>query len=134
MNQMTRRGPTADDLDQYEEIAIATAQSDMESVIAQSGLQRTDIAEIMGRPKSFISKIMNGGHNLTIRTMARLFASCGFELRFGRTAVVQRWGHITLSVEPSNAVPAAPSGARVGATVGVSTQTPEEAPLAALAA
>ena len=91
---------TADELEQYEEIAIAMAQSEMECAIEKSGLQRSEVAETMGRPRSFISKIMNGGHNLTIRTMARLFAACGLELRFGRVAVgvANQWGDVTLSV------------------------------------
>jgi len=111
--------PSADDLDQYEEIAIAMAQSEMECVIAKSGLQRSEVAEIMGRPRSFISKIMNGGHNLTIRTMARLFSACGLELRFGRVpvGVAAQWGEVTLSVDnaATDATLAMPSEARAEA-------------------
>lgn len=131
MNQITKVRPTADDLDQYEEIAIAIAQSDMECVIAKSGLQRSDVAAIMGRPKSFVSKIMNGGHNLTVRTMARLFAACGQELRFGKIAVAQQWGVVTLTTEESQEIHAAQSEGPADAIGVACAGSSEEARLAA---
>lgn len=109
MNNVNTIRPTVDDLDQYEEIAIATAQSEMECMIAKSGMQRSEVAEIMGRPRSFISKIMNGGHNLTIRTMARLFAACGHELRFNRVSVVPHWQDVTVSEDAGEIIATPPS-------------------------
>lgn len=118
--------PSMDALDQYEEIALATAQADMETTIEKAGLQKSVVASIMGRPKSFISKIMGGGHNLTIRTMARLYAACGLELRFGKVAVVEHWVNVTVTAEPPPIASAVGGGAegRADATKKVACAEP----------
>jgi hypothetical protein len=127
----TKTHPAAGDLERYEELAIATAQLDMEVAIAKSGLQRSEIADVMGRPKSFISKIMGGGHNLTIRTMARLFAACGFELRFGKVSTVKHWSAVTLTAEEPQVATGASSEARADANNVACAGASEEMPCAA---
>jgi hypothetical protein len=79
------------DLDQMEEVALAMAQAEIENAVSCSGLKYSEVAERAERPRSFISKILRGNHNLTIRTMARMFAACGYELRFGREPVAAAW-------------------------------------------
>jgi hypothetical protein len=93
------------DLDQMEEIALAMAQAEIEDAVNCSGLKYSQVAEKAGRPRSFISKILRGNHNLTIRTMARNDAACGYELRFGRQPVLAAW----VSSGTSTSVPASAS-------------------------
>lgn len=97
------------DLDQMEEIALAMAQAEIEDAVSCSGLKYSQVAERADRPKSFISKILRGNHNLTIRTMARMFAACGYELRFGREpAAAVAW--VSPGATASNRLAASPVG------------------------
>jgi predicted transcriptional regulator len=79
------------DLESLEEMSLAMAQAEMQISMDESGLKRSQLAEKLGRPKSFISRILSGNHNLTIRTMARVFGACGFEIRFNRVPIEAVW-------------------------------------------
>lgn len=96
-------------LDIFEETALAVAQAEIQDAMDKSCLRRTDLAMRLGKPRSFISKILGGNHNLTIRTMARLFAACGFELRFSKVAAAVEWQptttHSVLATSPVGEVP-----------------------------
>ena len=76
------------DLDMVEESALATAQSIIQNAISKSGISHAEMARRMGRNRSFISRILSGSHNLTIKTMARSLAVCGFEVRLQPTTRV----------------------------------------------
>lgn len=65
-----------------EETALAMAQATIQGALNASRTSRADLAERMRRPRSFITKMLKGDHNLTIRTFARALAGCGYELRF----------------------------------------------------
>ena len=71
-------------LEHYEELALAMAQFEMENALNDSGLRRTDIAKRLGVTRPFIAKMLRGDYNLTVKSMARVMAACGYELRFGR--------------------------------------------------
>jgi transcriptional regulator with XRE-family HTH domain len=81
-----------------EESALATAQATIQNAIDQKKISRADLARAMGRPPSFISRMLSGSHNLTIRTMARALAACGFEAHFSYGPI--QWGW--LNEETSN--------------------------------
>jgi transcriptional regulator with XRE-family HTH domain len=72
------------DLERLEEMTIAMAQSEIQGAMDASGLRQSELAEKLGKPRSFISRILRGDHDLTVRTMARIFGACGFEVRFKR--------------------------------------------------
>ena len=78
---------TEDELESLEGITLAMAQSEIQAAMDESGLKPSQLAERIGRPRSFISKILRGDHNLSMRTMARVFGACGFEIRFGRAPI-----------------------------------------------
>jgi transcriptional regulator with XRE-family HTH domain len=78
---------TEEELEALEGITLAMAQSEIQAAMDEIGLKPFQVAERSGRPRPFISRILHGNHNLTIRTMARVFAACGFEVRFGRTPI-----------------------------------------------
>jgi len=82
------------DLDSYAEMTLALAQSSMQHAIDDSGL---DLNVISNRfcesfPKKFrrifasriLGCLLDGDYNLTVKDMGRLFAICGFEVRFIR--------------------------------------------------
>jgi len=79
------------DLDIIEESALALAQSTIQSAINRSGISRAEMARRMRRNRSFISRMMTGSHNLTVKTMAKSLAACGFEVRFHPVPLEWNW-------------------------------------------
>ena len=68
----------------HEENAIALANALMLGALHEAGMRRTDLARALGVSRPFVTKLLQGDHNLTVRAMARILAACGFELRFSR--------------------------------------------------
>jgi len=94
------------DLDVVEESALAMAQSTIHNAIKKSGVSRAEVARRMKCNRSIISRILSGNHNLTIKTMARSLAVCGFEVQF--QPVPLHWGWVEMppdreELEPANA-------------------------------
>lgn len=82
-----------------QESALAIAQATLENALASSGITRSELAEKMSRPRSFISRMMSGSHNLTIKTFALALAACGFEPRFAYTPIQWGWAQNATTVE-----------------------------------
>jgi transcriptional regulator with XRE-family HTH domain len=78
------------DLRVVEETALAMAQATMSNAIAASGISRAELARRMECPRSAVTRMLSGGHNLTVKTMSRAMAACGFEPRFGYEPL--QWG------------------------------------------
>jgi transcriptional regulator with XRE-family HTH domain len=70
------------DIEVIEETALAMAQSTIQGAINSCRISRAALAEKMGRPRSFVSRMLSGEHNLTIKTLARALAACGYQARF----------------------------------------------------
>jgi transcriptional regulator with XRE-family HTH domain len=82
------------DLELLEEAALAMAQATIQNAITRSGLSRADLARRLERPRSFVSRILSGDHNLTIKTMARTLSACGYEVRFGSEPLNWSWPRV----------------------------------------
>ena len=94
------------DLDIVEETALAMAQSAIQTAIDKSGISRTEMARRMKCNRSLVSRLLSGSHNLTVKTMARSMAVCGFEVRFEQTVLEWNWGELVAPQEdevPANA-------------------------------
>ena len=66
-----------------EESLQAQVQSVMQQAVTSSGLRVGEIAKQMyprGKQKT-ISRYFKGSHNLKLKTVARLLAICGYELK-----------------------------------------------------
>jgi hypothetical protein len=78
------------ELDAYGEISLALAQASMQQAIDSSGLDRDTVAmrvcDSSGKrwSNAHLKKLLAGNCDLTIKDMGRLFAICGFEVRFSR--------------------------------------------------
>jgi hypothetical protein len=79
------------DLDIIEESALALAQSTIQNAITKSGVSRAEMARRMKCNRSLVSRLLSGSHNLTVKTMARSLAVCGFEVRFQPTPLEWNW-------------------------------------------
>jgi len=111
-----------------QETALAMAQATIQNALNRSGLKRSDLAEKMGRPRSFISRMLRGNHNLTIKTFALALAACGFEPSFGYLPL--QWGFTT--EEPvAVACESVPTGG--GQFLGNALSVPREVPAFAIA-
>ena len=89
------------------EAAIAGAQSTIYNAMRESGLTRAEVGRRMGTARSYVSRMLQGDYNLTIRTYARALAACGFEARFSRARVDPQWSEMTsreeLETQPASA-------------------------------
>jgi len=94
------------DLEVIEESALAMAQSTIQNAITKSGISRAEMARRMNRNRSFISRLLSGSHNLTVKTMARGLAVCGFEVRFQAVALEWNWASSPKPEECEEVVPA----------------------------
>jgi hypothetical protein len=92
MTTATRlEGTSPMDYEILQETAIGMAQLTIQKALNGSSLKgRSGLAEKMGRPRSFITRMLSGGHNLTIKTFALALAACGFEPTFGFQPI--QWG------------------------------------------
>ncbi len=112
------------DLDIVEESALAMAQSTIQNAITKSGINRAEVARRMKCNRSHISRMLSGSHNLTVKTMARSLAVCGFEVQFQPVPLQWNWVEVPREheeLEPANA----------GSTVLFSEKNPVELALAA---
>lgn len=105
-----------------EESALAMSQATIQNAIDQAGISRADLARRMERPRSFISAMLSGSHNLTIKTMSRALVACGFEIRFQYVPIVWNWRTQAVDVRSEEHLPAhagstIPTEASVGIVV-----------------
>jgi plasmid maintenance system antidote protein VapI len=93
------------DFEILQESALAMAQATIQKAITQSGIKRSALAERMRRPRSFVSKMLSGSHNLTIKTFALALAACGLELQFNYMPI--QWGWVQSEAVQTEAVESA---------------------------
>jgi transcriptional regulator with XRE-family HTH domain len=74
-----------------EESALAMAQATIQGAITTSGISRAELSRRMGRSRSFVTRMLRGDHNLTVRTMARALTACGYEPRFSYQTIEWGW-------------------------------------------
>jgi|SRR5580704_2484403 plasmid maintenance system antidote protein VapI len=79
------------DVEILEEAALAMAQSTIQNAVNDARITRAELARKMERPRSYITTMLSGRHNLTIKTMARALAACGYEARFQHVPLVWSW-------------------------------------------
>jgi transcriptional regulator with XRE-family HTH domain len=86
------------DIGVLEESALAMAQATIQNAMQESGTNRAELARRLDCDRSFVSRILSGSHNLTVKTMARCLAACGFEIRFEPVRIEWNWAE---SAEPA---------------------------------
>lgn len=84
-------GHNEPDLEVLSETALAMAQATIQRAVDESEISRAELARKMDRPRSYVTRIMSGSHNLTVKTMARSLAACGYEIDFGLVPVRWNW-------------------------------------------
>lgn len=51
-------------------------------ILADENIKRKKLAELLGKTKGFISQILNGNSNITLRTIADVAGALGYEAQF----------------------------------------------------
>jgi len=82
-----------------EESALAMAQATIQNVMNENGVSKAEMARRMECDRSSITRMLTGSHNLTIKTMARSMAVCGFEIRFEPVPIEWNWVEPPVAVE-----------------------------------
>ena len=63
-----------------EELIVEVTEA-LARALATSGLTRSQLAARLGRTKGFVSQVLGGGRNLTLRTLADLAGALGCHVR-----------------------------------------------------
>jgi len=106
MSHWVRHVGTEIDIGVLEESALASAQSTIQNAIKQAGLSKAVLARKMNCHRSFVSRMLSGNHNLTIKTMSRALAACGFEVRFQHVPIAWNWKSTAPAVPADRHLPA----------------------------
>lgn len=93
------------DIEVLEESALAMAQSTIQNAMDKAGIARAALARKMVCNRSFVTTMLSGEHNLTVRTMARALAACGCEVRFNAVPIEWNWQCTTQYQSPKEGVP-----------------------------
>jgi transcriptional regulator with XRE-family HTH domain len=64
-----------------EELILEVTEA-LSEAIEQRGLTRSEVAKRLGKTKGFVSQLLAGGRNLTLRTVADIADAIGISLRF----------------------------------------------------
>lgn len=118
MSEKWVSGRDEPDFEILTESALALAQSTIQNAMDKADLSKADLARKMAHPRSYISRILSGSHNLTVKTMARALLACGYEIEFGMKPIEWHWVR-----EPQpvicNTVPSVQEGTLVPAVGGL---------------
>ena len=79
------------DLEVLEESALAMAQATIQNAMDESEISKADLARSMNRPRSFITRMLSGHHNLTVKTMSRSLLACGYQIEFDMVPIIWNW-------------------------------------------
>lgn len=91
MNEQWISSRDEPDFEVLTESALALAQSTIQNAMDQADLSKADLARKMERPRSYVTRILSGSHNLTVKTMAKALLACGYEIEFGLTPIKWNW-------------------------------------------
>lgn len=75
-----------------EDEAISVLTSAAQEAIEKAGLTRAEVARALGTTKSYVSQVLNGSANMTLRTLGALFWAAGRQVR--RVSTVEVGGEL----------------------------------------
>jgi predicted XRE-type DNA-binding protein len=78
---LSRQLPAGASLRGYaEDRAIATITRSVQQTINEAGLSRSDLARLLGTTKSYVSQVLNGSTNMTLKTLGALLWASGHQV------------------------------------------------------
>jgi transcriptional regulator with XRE-family HTH domain len=97
------------DVDVVVESSLAMAQATIQKAMRESKIRNAELAERLDRPRSFISRMLSGSHNLTVKTLARAMAACGYELTWQYQPIQWNWVKEPIVIDVAQSAVAAPA-------------------------
>ena len=65
-----------------QESLILEAAEFLTVLMAKEGVTRAELARRLGRSKAYVTQVLRGSNNLTLRTLAELGTALGYQFRF----------------------------------------------------
>lgn len=62
-----------------EEVFLLKATEDLVQIMDDQGVSRAGLAQRMGTSRAFISQVLNGNRNMTLRTLFRICRALGYD-------------------------------------------------------
>ena len=111
-------GADADTLLWNQEVAILDTTELICDLMKEAGVSRSDLAQRMRKSKGYITQLLDGSRNMTIRTVSDIFTNLGHEFRASckaRQTMPQAATVVRFAAEiviPHGDAPAAPTDAQ----------------------
>ena len=64
-----------------EEVALAVLTNAISQAMKEAGMTKADVAERLNKPRSYVTRVMNGTHNMTARTFGAMLWACDSEIQ-----------------------------------------------------
>ena len=89
----------------HEELAILKFTEDVISILNRYGLTYSDLAERLGTSPPFVTKLLSGRNNFTLKTMVKVAAALGCEFKSELIDVrtEDEWRHCGIAQETARA-------------------------------
>ncbi len=78
------------DAEFHEDLAIMAAQERIAELMKEKGISRAELAQLLGKSKAFVTKLLSDRQNLTIRTFANVLYHLGEDAEFGSIPIKRR--------------------------------------------
>ncbi len=86
---MAQQLPPGASLRRYAEArAISLLTRSIQDAIQEAGLSRAEVARVLGMKPTYVSRVLNGYSNMTMRTLGALFWACGLQVTRLQTDVL----------------------------------------------
>ena len=75
------------EIEKVEEGALALAQATIQKAMTSTGISQKQLATRLNRSPAFVKRMLEGDHNLPVKTLASALACCGYGVSFMLHAV-----------------------------------------------
>lgn len=73
-----------------QEMFILEATECLSRAMEREGISKTQLAEMLGKSKAFVTQVLNGGRNMTMRTFADIMCVLGYAARIQEQPAYQK--------------------------------------------
>src|SRR5258708_5139887 len=82
INWLARHLPNPNDQREYaQERCVVAVTEALHDAMEDAGLTQADVAEKLGRTRGYVSRVLNGAHNMTLYTLGDMLWACDVEMR-----------------------------------------------------
>lgn len=82
VNWLARHAPTTAEQRAYaQERCLAAGTEAIAQAMEIAGLNRAQLAERLGKSRGYVTRVLNGTHNMTLRTLGDMLWACDVEVR-----------------------------------------------------